>query len=64
MGRDVGAIEVGRYADAIVLKKNPLHAIDCLGSLDNISTVFKDGRAVTGKVDTSQWSPASPLGPG
>ncbi|MFP3981985.1 MAG: amidohydrolase family protein [Desulfobacterales bacterium] len=61
---DIGTIEAGKYADCLVLNQNPLHDIKCLDSLDNISAVFKGGKPVTGKVDTSQWSPASPLGPG
>ena len=64
MADDIGTIETGKYADCLVLNQNPLHDIKCLDSLENISAVFKGGKPVTGKVDTSQWSPASPLGPG
>lgn len=64
MESSVGSLEAGKYADCVVLNQNPLDDIECLGSLDNIFLVFKDGRPVSGKVDTSQWSPVSPLGPG
>ncbi|MFP4572124.1 MAG: amidohydrolase family protein [Desulfobacterales bacterium] len=64
MHENTGSLEEGKYADCIVLEKNPLEDIECLGLLENILLVFKDGKPVTGKVDTSQWSPISPLGPG
>ncbi|MCF8029067.1 MAG: amidohydrolase family protein [Desulfobacteraceae bacterium] len=64
MADEIGTIEAGKYADCLVLNKNPLHDIKCLDSLETISAVFKGGKPVTGKVDISQWSSASPLGPG
>ncbi|MFW5874601.1 MAG: amidohydrolase family protein [bacterium] len=64
MQDSVGSLEKGKYADCMILEKNPLEDIECLGSHENILLVFKDGRPVTGKVDTSQWTPVSPLGPG
>ena len=63
MADRIGTLAPGKYADCVVLKQNPLKNIKCLASLDDIFLVFKDGRPVTGKVDTRQWSPESPLGP-
>jgi imidazolonepropionase-like amidohydrolase len=60
----VGSLTPGKLADCIVVHQNPIDDIEALGSLDQIFLVFKDGKPVSGKVDTSQWSPDSPLGPG
>jgi imidazolonepropionase-like amidohydrolase len=60
----IGSLVPGKFADCIVLHKNPLKDIESLGTLDNIFLVFKGGHPVSGKVDTRQWRPDSPLGPG
>ena len=60
----VGSLTPGKLADCIVVHQNPIDDIEALGSLEQIFLVFKDGKPVSGKVDTSQWSPDSPLGPG
>lgn len=64
MADSIGSLTPGKYADCVALNQNPLEDIESLASLDNIFLVFKDGQPVGGKVDTSQWSPLSPLGPG
>src|SRR6056297_923157 len=58
----LGTLEKGKYADCVVLRKNPLKEIESLASLDNIYLVFKEGSLISGEVDTNQWSPDSPLG--
>jgi imidazolonepropionase-like amidohydrolase len=60
----VGSLTRGKLADCIVVNQNPIDDIEAMASLDQIFLVFKDGKPVSGKVDTSQWSPESPLGPG
>ena len=62
MLEDVGTLAPGKFADCVVLKKDPLADIACLQSPENIDLVFKDGDIVRGEVDTSQWSSESPLG--
>jgi imidazolonepropionase-like amidohydrolase len=58
----IGTIESGKYADLLVLKKDPLQDISCLLKHENIEAIFKGGQTVTGDVDTSQWTAESPLG--
>ncbi|MFW6216372.1 MAG: amidohydrolase family protein [Desulfohalobiaceae bacterium] len=62
MEQELGTLEPGKDADFLVLKKNPLQDIRSLLQLSNLQMVFKQGKAVEGKVDTSQWSTISPLG--
>jgi len=59
----IGTLEKTKLADCVVLRENPLENIESLASLENIYLVFKEGRLISGEVDTNQWSPASPLGP-
>ena len=63
MSDELGSLSAGRFADCVVLNKNPLQNIECLESLDDIFLVFKGGQPVSGEVDTRQWYPDSPLGP-
>jgi len=57
----VGTLEPGKFADCIVLSKDPLDDITCLQSQENFHLVFKDGQVVRGKIDTNQWTSESPL---
>lgn len=63
LGDSTGTLEKGKLADCVVLRQNPLQSIESLGTLENIYLVFKEGSLISGKVDTNQWSPVSPLGP-
>jgi imidazolonepropionase-like amidohydrolase len=42
----VGTIEMGKLADVVISKKNPLTNIKSLGNPDNIKIVIKDGKIV------------------
>jgi imidazolonepropionase-like amidohydrolase len=42
----VGTIEMGKLADVVISKKNPLTNIKSLGNPDNIQIVIKDGKIV------------------
>ncbi|MFP4446509.1 MAG: amidohydrolase family protein [Desulfosudaceae bacterium] len=57
-----GTLEPGKWADCVVLEKNPFTDITVLQSPDNIRLVFKAGEFISGKVDTTQWTEASSLG--
>lgn len=58
----LGTLEKGKYADILVLDSNPLQDIDCLTRHENFLHIFKQGRMITGCVDTSQWTAESSLG--
>ncbi|MCF8024672.1 MAG: amidohydrolase family protein [Desulfobacteraceae bacterium] len=58
----VGTLEPNKFADCIVLNKDPIADITCLQSPENFHLVFKDGEVVRGEIDTNQWSGESPLG--
>ncbi|MFP4213850.1 MAG: amidohydrolase family protein [Desulfohalobiaceae bacterium] len=58
----IGSLEPDKDADFLVLQKDPLQDIRSLLRLSNLQMVFKQGKPVEGKVDTSQWSTISPLG--
>lgn len=60
----VGTLEPGKFADCLVLTENPLTDIKSLQSPDNIYLVFKDGEAIQGNIDVSQWTSESFLGLG
>lgn len=62
-GDRIGTLEPGKQADLLVLETDPLRDIECLVRLESFAAIFKAGRMVQGKVDTSQWSADSPLGP-
>ena len=57
----IGTLEPGKCADCLVLNANPLENIRCLLEPDSIHMIFKNGRPIEGKVDTSRWSEDSPL---
>ena len=40
---DLGSIEVGKIADMIIVKENPIDKIESLENNDNILTVIQDG---------------------
>jgi imidazolonepropionase-like amidohydrolase len=42
----IGTIEKNKYADIIIVKKNPLEDIEHLNEKDNIQVVIKDGTIV------------------
>lgn len=42
----LGTVEVGKLADAVVVRGNPLSDVDGLGTPENILMVVKDGVAV------------------
>lgn len=42
----VGTIEIGKFADVVICKTNPLKDITSLGNPDNIELVIKDGEVV------------------
>lgn len=44
LGEITGTIEVGKSADCVVLKKDPLEDISCLLDTKNISMTFKEGK--------------------
>jgi imidazolonepropionase-like amidohydrolase len=58
---EVGTLEPGKNADLLVLKQDPLKDMRSLLQLSNLQMVFKQGKPVEGKVDTTQWSTISPL---
>jgi len=60
----LGTLEKGKFADCLVLKRNPLEDITCLQDLKAISLVFKEGSLIRGEVDVTQWSAETPLGLG
>lgn len=43
MQEETGTLELGKLADIIIVKKNPLSDIRCLMNTDNIVVVMKDG---------------------
>ncbi|MFW6082057.1 MAG: amidohydrolase family protein [Desulfosalsimonas sp.] len=57
----VGTLEPGKFADCLVLTKDPIADITCLQEPENIHMVFKDGEVINGDIDTSQWSNESSL---
>jgi imidazolonepropionase-like amidohydrolase len=57
----IGTLEPGKCADCLVLNTNPLENIRCLLETDSIHMIFKNGKPIEGKVDTSRWSEDSPL---
>lgn len=46
LSRQVGTIEVGKLADMIVLKKNPLEDVELLMNRENVVMVIKEGEIV------------------
>ncbi len=60
----LGTLEKGKYADCLVLNKNPLKDITCLQDLDALTLIFKEGALIRGKVDVNQWTDSTPLGLG
>ncbi|MFO7930802.1 MAG: amidohydrolase family protein [Desulfosalsimonas sp.] len=58
----LGTLEAGKFADCLVLTKDPIADITCLQEPENIDMVFKDGELINGEIDTSQWSNESSLG--
>lgn len=58
----VGTLSPGKFADCLVLHRDPIADITCLQSHENIYMVFKDGNLIEGNIDASQWSSESPLG--
>ncbi|MFC1937708.1 amidohydrolase family protein [Chloroflexota bacterium] len=44
LGKDTGTLDVGRYADVIAVKGEPLADIRVLRESQNIRMVMKDGR--------------------
>lgn len=55
VGRDawLGSIEVGKAADMVVLRENPLADLRTLSDPSNIELVIQDGRVVARRPDTS-----------
>jgi imidazolonepropionase-like amidohydrolase len=60
----LGTLEKGKYADCLVLKKDPLKDITCLQDLEALSLVFKEGSLIRGEIDVNQWSAETLLGLG
>jgi len=54
VGDDLGTVEVGKLADLIVVRDNPLEDIDNARSLQ---LVLKEGRVVSDKRDASSREP-------
>jgi len=59
---EIGSLERGKFADCLVLDKNPLEDIHCLAEVNNIHMVLKQGEVVTGKIDREQWTTQSGMG--
>jgi imidazolonepropionase-like amidohydrolase len=47
MGNQIGSIEAGKFADCILLEKNPLKDIKVMQDRKNILKVVKDGEIVS-----------------
>ncbi len=58
----IGTLEVGKWADCMVLDKDPFKNIKVFESPEEVRLVFKAGQLISGKVDTTQWSQDSSLG--
>ncbi|MFP4040961.1 MAG: amidohydrolase family protein [Desulfosudaceae bacterium] len=58
----IGTLEVGKWADCVVLDKDPFKDIKVFESPEEVRLVFKAGQLISGKVDTTQWSQDSSLG--
>ncbi len=62
LSTQIGTLEKGKLADCVVLNKSPLQDIRSLLDINNLYLIFKGGKLIKGEVDTSQWTPDSPLG--
>ncbi len=61
LSEELGTLTPGKFADCVVLDKDPIKDISCLQSPENIYMVFKGGEVVRGDIDTNQWANESPL---
>jgi imidazolonepropionase-like amidohydrolase len=59
----IGTLQAGKLGDLLILNRDPLQDIRCLQDTASIHSVWKEGRRIGGKVDSSFWHAESPLGP-